>query len=282
MSTLSVEQKETFERDGYLVLPNTFSPTEVAELQAEADYLLEVMVNASLAQGRTSRRLDICTSEDGTQVVRKLQPVNDTSLRFSRLASDERVLGPLRELMGDEPVLMEEKLNYKQPLPTPVKALKTQPLNDSFPVHNDWAYYAEENYPQTTLSSAVLLDDFTPESGPLRMWPGTHRKHLEHEGEGNGLAVRPDLVDHAGGVDLIAPAGSFVVFSSLVVHNSRPNISGRPRRLMIYSHYPKSADMPPDIRNNGGRLNESPWEREYLRMKAEGRYTDTFHAPTYD
>ena len=39
---------------------------------------------------------------------------------------------------------------------------------------------------------------------------------------------------------------------------------------MIYSHYPKAADMGYDVRNGPGRLRESPYEMEYLRMKIAG------------
>jgi hypothetical protein len=34
-----------------------------------------------------------------------------------------------------------------------------------------------------------------------------------------------------------------------------------------------------DVRNGPGRLNEAPWERQYLRMKEAGVYQDQFHAP---
>ena len=82
-------------------------------------------------------------------MVRKIQPINDLSLAFTQAAADERLTGPLRELMDDDPVLMEEKLNYKQPLPQKVEGLPIRPMDDNFPVHNDWAYYKAQNYPQT-------------------------------------------------------------------------------------------------------------------------------------
>ena len=187
----------------------------------------------------------------------------------------------LRQIMGEEPVLMEEKLNGKQPLTKKIDGLPIKEMDDFFPVHNDWAYYAAQNYPQSVLSSALLLDDCTTANGPLRIWPGSHKKHLEHEMVANGLEVRADLIDHQGGIDMLAPAGSFMIFHVLVVHNSRPNTSGKPRRLMIYSHYPESFKMPFDVRNSPTRLREAPWEREYMRAKERGDYQDTFQAPTY-
>ncbi len=281
MTDLSREQIEFFNENGYLILENIFSPAEVAALQSEADYLLELILKSSLMHDRPSGRLDWRRTSQGVQMVRKIQPVNDLSLAFTRAIADERIVHPLRQIMGEEPVLMEEKLNYKQPLPTDVEGLPIRDMDDYFPVHNDWAYYAAQRYPQSVLSSALLLDDCTADNGPLRIWPGSHKEHLEHQRMENGLEVKPELIDHTGGIDMIAPAGSFMIFHVLVVHNSRPNTSGRPRRLMIYSHYPDSFDMPFDVRNGPSRLRESPYEREYMRAKERGQFSDLFTAPTY-
>ncbi len=281
MTDLSREQIEFFNENGYLILENIFSPAEVAALQSEADYLLELILNSSLMHDRPSGRLDWRRTSQGVQMVRKIQPVNDLSLAFTRAIADERIVHPLRQIMGEEPVLMEEKLNYKQPLPTDVEGLPIRDMDDYLPVHNDWAYYAAQRSPQSVLSSALLLDDCTADNGPLRIWPGSHKEHLEHQRMENGLEVKPEFIDHTGGIDMIAPAGSFMIFHVLVVHNSRPNTSGRPRRLMIYSHYPDSFDMPFDVRNGPSRLRESPYEREYMRAKERGQFSDLFTAPTY-
>ncbi len=124
------------------------------------------------------------------------------------------------------------------------------------------------------------MDACTLDSGPIRVWPGTHREHIEHESMSNGLQVTEGSLDFDGGVDVLAPPGSVMIFHALLVHNSRPNVSGRPRRLMIFSHYPKAADMGADVRNGPTRLRESPYEWEYQRRKARGEYVDTFTAPT--
>ena len=118
--------------------------------------------------------------------------------------------------------------------------------------------------------------------GPFRVWPGSHKEHLEHEGMDNGLQVLPGLIDFDGGEDVLAPAGSVFIFHVLLVHNSMANTSGRPRRLMIYSHYPKQADKGFDVRNGPGRLRESPYEWEYQRKKDCGEFQDVFKAPVFN
>ena len=279
---LDARQLAQFAEQGYLVFPGVFDAAEVERMRGEANRILELVINSSLTLGRTSGRLDLTQDEAGRQMVRKIQPINDLSLYLSGVAADERLLGPMRQLMGDEPVLMEEKLNYKQPLSEPLPGLRPSRADTHFPVHSDWAYYKAQNYPQSIISSAVTMDHCTPESGPLRVWPGSHRVHLEHEQRPNGdLQVRADLIDLQGGQDIIAPAGSVMLFHVLLVHNSRSNGSGRPRRLMIYSHFPQAAGIGFDVRNGRRRFLESPFEWEYAARLLRGEAAAPFQAARF-
>lgn len=277
---LTQAQIDRFDEEGYLILPAVFGEDEVRRMREEADFILELMINSSICNGRKSRRLDIRKVSAGYQVVRKIQPINDLSLYLAEVSGDERLVNPLAQLMGETPVLMEEKLNYKEPLTSSVD-IESPEIDDQFPVHNDWAYYAAQNYPQSIISSAISMDECTPDSGPLRVWPGSHKAHLEHEKMALGLQVKPGLIDFDGGQDVLCPAGSVMLFHTVLVHNSRANVSGKPRRLMIYSHYPESAKMGIDVRNGPTRLRESPYEMAYLRSKVSGKFADVFEAPVF-
>jgi ectoine hydroxylase-related dioxygenase (phytanoyl-CoA dioxygenase family) len=267
-----------FQEHGYVAMERVFLDEEVQRMRKEADAILELILNSSNTLQRQSGRLDLVQNEAG-YLVRKIQPINDLSLYLSQISVDSRLLDPMRILMNEEPILMEEKLNYKQPMPSLAFGFETKPRDtDRFPVHNDWAYYRAQNYPQGIISSAVTLDDCPAESGPIHIWPGTHKSHLEHESVDIGLQVQSGLVDFEGGEDLLLPAGSVAFFSSLLVHNSRPNTSGKPRRMMIYSHYPASAKMGVDVRNGPTRQREAPYEWEYSRMKMRGEGRDVFSA----
>jgi len=270
MTKLTEEQLAEFNQNGFIILESAFNAVEVAQMREEADFISDLMIKSSIANGRQSRRLDIKTQENGNHIIRKIQPINDLSLFLAQVSADARLLDPMRHIMGDEPILMEEKLNYKQPLDHRIEGLIVSPLVDAFPIHSDWAYYKAQNYPQNILSSAISMDDCTADSGPIRVWPGSHKEHREHERMDFGLQVEEGLIDFDGGEAVLAPAGSVMIFHALLVHNSRPNTSGNPRRLMIYSHYPEAADMGHDVRNGPGRLRESPWEIEYLRNQLAG------------
>lgn len=274
---LSDLERQTYEREGFLVRPSVFGPDELTRMRDEADYVLALLINSALTNRRPSGRIDATRGVGGRAHVRKVQPVNDLSLLFSDLAGDERILGPLQDIMGFEPRLMEEKLNYKQPVPNWPAELPLADRADDFDPHNDWAYYALQGYPQDIVSTMVVMDDCTVDNGPLVLWAGSHRQHLEHtSGINRDLTVGPGLLDPDAGVDLLAPAGSVVFFHSLLIHSSRPNQTDQPRRLMIYSHYPAREDHGVDVRNGPTRLRESPWEREYLRRRVAGEIEDRF------
>ncbi len=276
---LSPQQLAEFKEEGFLVLPERFSEGEVTRMRSEADHILELIINSSLANERQSRRLDIRVLSNQEWMVRKIQPINDLSLYLSDVSTDDRLLAPMRQIMGDEPILMEEKLNYKQPVPGPIGKLEARQMDDRFPVHSDYAYYKAQNYPPDILSSAITMDQCCSDSGPIRVWPGTHKVELEHESMDNGLQVKPNLVDFKGGIDVLAPAGSVLLFHTLLIHNSEGNTSGVPRRLMIYSHFPQRAGIAHDIRNGPTRLREAPWEWQYLRQRVQGKVQPAFKAP---
>ena len=274
----SDEQLRFWRDNGYVVLESVFDPDEVDMMRHEADFILELIINSSICHNRHSPRLDIRQSQVGGMVVRKIQPIIDLSLGLAKISNSDRLLGPLSTLMDDEAVLMEEKLNYKQPVD--VMDLFRVPVDDDrFPVHNDWAYYLYNGYPDTIISSAVTIDECSADNGSIQVFPGTHKSHIEHTRVRNGLEVAAGSVNLNTRVTLEAPAGTVMFFHSKLVHTSQPNSSGGPRRIMIYSHYPKVADMGIDVRNGPNRLRESPWEWEYQRMKADGSFRDVFHAP---
>ena len=279
---------ERFREDGYVFIPDFFDADDVSRFREEADRMLELILNSSLANDRTSGRLDVTEDEDGNQSVRAINPSIDLSRVFKRVAVED--LPPLlRPLLIEEPISIDitAQLNYKQPLPEPVEGLETRRADDRFPVHADWPYY-EGWLPEGIVTGIVFVDDCTPENGPIEVWPGTHRQDLEHEETDLGLAVPPDQLDHDAGETVLGPAGSVLLFDARLVHSSEPNSSDEPRRLAIYGHAPRET-VEAEIEDGSARpeastrypmeLIESTYEHEYHRLKRIGAFEDRFEAP---
>jgi Phytanoyl-CoA dioxygenase (PhyH) len=277
---LTEEEREQFTKRGYFVRDGVLGEKDVAELRREANAILELVLNSSVLVKQRNPRLDAHLLDGGRALVRKVQPVNDLSATVAKFSGDERLVGPMSELMGDEPVLMEEKLNYKQVVDLGGQQIDLEPKRQSAEVvdvawqlHHDWGYYRYNGYPRTTMSSAIALDDCEGR-GPIRVVPGSHLLDVElaEPGSGSGVVARDALGPHPMLLPLNMTAGSVAFFHSMLVHDSEPNRTGQPRRMMIYSHYPKShqpADDP-DRRNRPTRDKARPMEAEYRRMIAEG------------
>ncbi len=284
---LSAGQIDEFHAQGYLVLASLFDEAELAPMRAEADRIFELAVNASLALGRRYPRMDARIQDDGRLTLRKIQPVNDLSPVIAAIASDERLIAPMRRLMADEPVLMEEKLNYKQTADTrgfDLDFLRHSSFHvevglEGFLLHHDWGYYRQQGYPENTLSSAVALDDCAGR-GPIQVIPGSHLLDapLADPDPASGSGVIRDGFFGPERASIDAPAGSVMLFHAKLVHDSAPNRSGLPRRVMIYSHYPRSHDpaAEPDRRNGPIRRYAQDFEARYRAKLADRSFRDVF------
>jgi ectoine hydroxylase-related dioxygenase (phytanoyl-CoA dioxygenase family) len=80
-------------------------------------------------------------------------------------------------------------------------------------------------------------------------------------------------------VPLDVPAGSVMLFHAELVHDSEPNRSGQPRRVMIYSHYPRSHDPggDPDRRNAPIRAYSREFEQRYRDLVDSGAIAPALH-----
>lgn len=282
---LTKQQLEQFDTDGYVLVPAVFSPTEIQRMKEAADQVLDLCINSTLALREHNARLDV-RNRAGKLNVRKVQPVNDASEYLEKVSCDERLLGPMRQLMlGHEPILMEEKLNYKQLIK---QTIDFEPFNtggrtpeDFFPLHHDWGYYRREGYPKSIISSALTIDDSDLDNGPLRVVPGSHKKDfptIDPDPASNNGRVDESLFGESERMPLVAPAGSVLFFHSMLLHDSVENHSGRPRRIMIYSHYPSSHQAEEDKRNSAVRDKAREQERRYNEMLDSKRFVNQFCA----
>ena len=101
---LSAEQASQFERDGFLVLPRIYSAEEVEVFRKEVE--------------RLGADPTICASEKtirepGSETVRSVFAIHRDNPLFSRVASDERVAGVARFLLGGDVYIHQSRLNFK-------------------------------------------------------------------------------------------------------------------------------------------------------------------------
>ncbi|GAA3829604.1 phytanoyl-CoA dioxygenase family protein [Streptomyces chiangmaiensis] len=103
----------------------------------------------------------------------------------------------------------------------------------AFAWHQDSGYVHEDHEPYVTVW--IALDDVTLDNGPVYLLPYSRsgiKSYVKHITD----PATNDRVCYFGsdpGVPMTAPAGSIVVFSSVVMHRSGPNLTDRHRRVYI-------------------------------------------------
>ena len=216
------EQLRQFDEEGYLFLPGCFSPEEAAMLRSEAG---------------------IVYAMDRPEVVREKSGVARTAFAahtfnegFRRLGAHPRLVEPVMQLL-DGPVYMHQyKVNAKAAFDGEV-----------WQWHQDYGTWARDDLmPEPrAMNIAVFLDDVTAANGPLLFIPGSHKQGVIDAGHDVETTSYPlwtldretvsKLAERGGCVAPTGPAGSMLVFSSLLVHASPPNISPLSRTIVYLS-----------------------------------------------
>lgn len=282
--TLNDKQIHAFQEAGYLVVNNVFFESEIRQLRTEANRLIEFLVNSSLANHRRSARLDLRETPSGVHIVRSIWPFTDISPKFAALAKDSRLLRPISQLQRDEPKLMRESFSYKQHLPEPIRGIELyKEADDRFRPHQEYVSHVAYGYAPNIVTAALVMDDCPVDTGPLRVWPGTHTEPIAHEtvmtGTYQSFQVPAARINSLDAVELTVSAGSVILFHNLLVHSSSPNRTQRPRRLLLFSYCPSSTTVPHDICNSPIRAAEALYERKYQALLEQGRFTDRFRLP---
>jgi ectoine hydroxylase-related dioxygenase (phytanoyl-CoA dioxygenase family) len=242
--SVSAEQRETYERDGFLLVRSLISAEEAEELRT--DYLRAVRGEyvvptwAEIAVAAPGKLVDAAPLID--EEVAKQRGAD----RFMQLAhpSDCAALKHwathpqrTRSLAIASALCPTEGLDcgYDQIFYKPVgsKAL-------AYP-HQDATYWGLE---KPAITCWLALSPVTPESGAVGYYPGSHRQYLPHvpvESPWNNVrdfTVEPSTLNKLGitPVQFTLNPGDCVFHSYLTIHGSGPNL-GAHARCGLATHF---------------------------------------------
>ncbi|MBV9927469.1 MAG: phytanoyl-CoA dioxygenase family protein [Acidobacteria bacterium] len=153
--TLTPEQIGQFERDGYLLLENHFTPEEVRLLLDEIPHVFAE---------DSPRRI-----KETSGAVRSVFAVHTTNHTFRCLSYLNRLVEPARQLLGSEVYIHQFKVNAKVALE-----------GDQWEWHQDFLYWhKEDGMPSPrVLTAVVFLQDVDEFNGPMLLIPGSHREGM--------------------------------------------------------------------------------------------------------
>ena len=217
--SLTDEQRRSLEENGFFVVPDVFSPDEVAEMKAEV------------------ARLQKLEGAFGGHEVHIEPGAPRLSNLFNKSAAFDRCLACAPTMAAALHLLKEFRV-YSLNARNPQKGQGAQPLHADVPrvTPTDWR----------VVNSMVMLDDMTETNGPTRVVPGSHKwvplnvpdvnmaevTHIEVRPEDRPLIPADPLAPYPGEVRLIGKAGSVAVINGHIWHGGTRNESGASRQVL--------------------------------------------------
>jgi len=222
MATLSQNQIDQYEQDGFILIENAVPADFLSRLQSVTHELIDQ--SRTVKQNNDIYDLDKGHSADNPRLNRIKTP-HDVHPIFKEYLRSDALLDLIKPLLGEHIRMNNSKLN-------------TKAAQGGAPVewHQDWSFYPHTN--DNLLAIGVMLSDITEQDGPLQMIPGSHREPvLSHFNDGVYCgAIQPD--DKAARLDdavsVTGHAGSISIHHVRTTHGSAPNFSQSPRLLLLY------------------------------------------------
>jgi phytanoyl-CoA hydroxylase len=230
---MSQSLKETYAKQGYVIVRGLLSAQEVKALREEVDRAVLGRVGPILFEEDSAAAGAAVPAayRDGNKVFRRLNRVIDRGGVFQQVARGK--LAEAARSVVDAPAVWaclnrHNMLMLKAPFnPAPVQW------------HQDAAVWDEGTYDHIT--AIVAVDDFRADNGALQVLPGSHthgpiglgwEQNVKRISEEWSEAIR------TGAVTADLRAGDALLMHGLLLHGSPGNQTAQTRRSLTIAYYP--------------------------------------------
>jgi ectoine hydroxylase len=216
---LTKEQLDQFHTEGWLLLPELFTPEEVDLLRQEAE--------AIYAQHRP----EIWREKSGAP--RTAFAAHTYNEAFRLLGAHPRMIKPVEQVFGEKLYMHQYKINAKSAF-----------TGDVWQWHQDYGTWKrDDGMPEPrAMNISVFLDEVMPINGPLMLVPRSQNAGDLEAAHDRGTTSYPlwtldeetvtRLVKQGGIVAPTGKPGSMLMFHGNLVHGSAGNITPYPRKIV--------------------------------------------------
>lgn len=216
---LTPQDKEIFDRDGYLLVSSMFSSEEI-------NLLYGIAINDDVINKKTYDRGD----KEGLRTKLALWYSLGDDM-YSLVARSERIVTGTQLLLEGQPAHFHSKLMQKEPK-----------VGGAWEWHQDYGYWYRDGFLfPYMLSVLTALTSATKENGCLQVIKGSHKLgRVNHEFTGEQVGADQERVDVAlQRMELVyveMQPGDTLFFHSNILHRSDRNNSSEPRWSLISAY----------------------------------------------
>jgi len=216
---LTQEQIDHFNREGWLFLPELFTPEETRFLAREAEAIY------------AANRPEVWREKSGAP--RTAFAAHLYNEAFGLLGAHPRMIDPVEQIFGEKVYMHQFKINAKAAF-----------TGDVWQWHQDYGTWKrDDGMPEPrAMNIAIFLDEVMPINGPLMLVPKSqHAGDLKaaHDLETTSYPLWTldeetvtRLVKEGGIVAPTGKAGGMLMFHGNLVHGSAGNITPYPRKIV--------------------------------------------------
>ena len=258
---------ERFQKDGFVVLENALTDSQLSSLNGELSMWVEESKGnekpyGKIMDGRPRFDLQVDTHSFESPALRRITSPAEISKACLDVVKDNKALDLVSEIFGPNIKHWTNKINLKLPgSGTEVK------------FHQDFPFEPHSN--EDLMTVLFFLDDVTLENGPLEVVAGSHQGPLYslwHDGIFTGAVSEEIEADcKTKAISCVGKAGSACLMHSKLMHGSKSNNTKSPRSLFIVSYTAVDAV----------KLTQNPLPSELEGMIVRGKKTGTIRSSNY-
>lgn len=245
--SLSKEQVDFYNTEGYLVIPNLLQEEDLAQaieaMTTKVSQIAEELMQAGLIHDQLEDRpfkyrlAELFKDLTAEHFLKYGRSWRDRIPGYFQLMSNPKILDAVESLIGGE--LFSNPVYNTRPKIPKVAA-------GAVPWHQDKSYWPDANS-NPVITVWIPLVDANEINGCLHIKPRTHRKRLlkwhQESDTGTGYtALRESQLGKTETVVLPVTAGSAILFNDRCLHMSTPNLSDEVRWSVDLRYQPTDQD----------------------------------------
>ena len=216
---LTQAQIDNFHKEGWLFLPELFTPEEVSVLRSEAEEIYK------------EQRPEVWREKSGAP--RTAFAAHKYNEAFRILGSHPRMIDPIEQLFGEHVYMHQFKINAKSAF-----------TGDVWQWHQDYGTWKRDDgmLEPRAMNIAIFIDEVMPINGPLMLVPRSQNAGDLKASHDLATTSYPlwtldeetvtRLVNDGGIVAPTGKPGGMLMFHGNLVHGSAGNITPYPRKIV--------------------------------------------------